>query len=134
MIPLSCLRESSSIGPPLSLATLRQIFENIDDLGAKAIFLLLTETGLRVGEVLGLKVDQIDLDHRIIKIMKENETKRAYISFLHEKTATWFKEKYLLYRKEFIEKYESSIRKLAVANPDQGINMEDWKNKLFPFR
>jgi len=80
--------------PPLSLDTLKKIFNNINDLGARALFLLLIETGLRVGEVLGLKVDQIDLEHRIIKIMKESETKRAYISFLHQSTARWVKEQY----------------------------------------
>lgn len=120
--------------PPLSLDTLKKIFNNINDLGARALFLLLIETGLRVGEVLGLKVDQIDLEHRIIKIMKESETKRAYISFLHQSTARWVKEQYLPYREEFVRKYEDSIRKLAAANPEQGINIEEWKLKLFPFR
>ncbi|BAB65221.1 putative transposase [Sulfurisphaera tokodaii str. 7] len=120
--------------PPLSLDTLKKIFNNINDLGAKALFLLLTETGLRVGEVLSLKIDQIDLEHRIIKIMKESETKRAYISFLHEKTAAWLRDVYLPYREEFVEKYESSIMKLAAANPEQGIDIEEWKLKLFPFR
>ena len=66
--------------------------------------------------------------------MKESETKRAYISFLHESTAKWIKEVYLPYREEFIRKYESSLRKLAEANPTQGINVEEWKEKLFPFR
>ncbi|BFI76245.1 hypothetical protein YN1HA_23430 [Sulfurisphaera ohwakuensis] len=58
--------------------------------------MILAETGLRVGEVLSLKIDQIDIEHRIIKIMKESETKRAYISFLHQNTAKWLKEVYLL--------------------------------------
>jgi integrase len=120
--------------PPLSLDTLKKIFNNINDLGARALFLLLAETGLRVGEVLALKVDQIDLEHRIIKIMKESETKRAYISFLHQSTARWVKEQYLPYREEFVRKYEDSTRKLAAANPEQGINVEEWKLKLFPFR
>ncbi|BFI75513.1 tyrosine-type recombinase/integrase [Sulfurisphaera ohwakuensis] len=118
----------------LTLDIVKSIFNNIEELGAKAFFLILAETGLRVGEVLSLKLDQVDFEHRIIKIMKENETKRAYISFLHEKTAVWLKEKYLPYRDEFIKKYESSLRKLVEANPNQGINVEDWKAKLFPFR
>jgi hypothetical protein len=66
--------------------------------------------------------------------MKESETKRAYISFLHQSTARWVKEQYLPYREEFVRKYEDSIRKLAAANPEQGINIEEWKLKLFPFR
>ncbi|QIW23147.1 site-specific integrase [Sulfolobus sp. S-194] len=118
----------------LSLDVLKQIFNTIEDIGAKAFFLILTETGLRVGEVLNLRVDQMDMEHRIIHIMKESETKRAYITFLHESTAKWLKEEYLPYREEFIRRYESNLRKLAEANPDQGINVEEWKSKLFPFR
>jgi integrase len=120
----------------LTLDTVKAIFNNIkeDELGAKAFFLILSETGLRVGEVLSLKVDQVDFHHRVVRIMKESETKRAYITFLHEKTTTWLKEKYLPYRREFIEKYEDSVRKLSETNPDQGIDMDNWKAKLFPFR
>ena len=116
------------------ITTVKQIFNNIKDIGAKAFFLLLAETGLRVGEVLSLKLEQVDLEHRIIRVMKESETKRAYVSFLHESTAKWIKEVYLPYREEFIRKYESSLRKLVEANPTQGINIEEWKAKLFPFR
>ncbi|MFP3234421.1 MAG: site-specific integrase [Sulfolobaceae archaeon] len=116
------------------ITTVKQIFNNIKDLGAKAFFLLLAETGLRVGEVLSIKLEQVDFEHRIIHIIKISETKRAYITFLHESTAKWIKEVYLPYREEFIKKYESSLRKLAEANPAQGINVEEWKTKLFPFR
>ena len=118
----------------LTLDTVKAIFNNIEGLGAKAFFLLLAETGLRVGEVLSLRVDQIDLDHRVIRIMKENGTKRAYISFLHEKTARWLRDVYLPYREEFVRRYEDSLRKLVEANPTQGIDVESWKAKLFPFR
>ncbi|MEM4371829.1 MAG: tyrosine-type recombinase/integrase, partial [Metallosphaera sp.] len=68
---------------PLSIGDLKKIFDHIEHLGAKAFFLMLAETGLRVGEVYSLKIDQVDLENRIIKIMKESRTKRAYISFLH---------------------------------------------------
>ncbi|QXJ36579.1 tyrosine-type recombinase/integrase [Saccharolobus shibatae] len=118
----------------LSLDTLKQILNNIEELGAKAFFLILAETGLRVGEVLNLRVDQVDLEHRVIRIMKESETKRAYISFLHEGTVKWLKEVYLPYREDFVKRYELSVRKLAEANPDQNIDIEAWKTKLFPFR
>ena len=118
----------------LSLDTVKAIFNKIEDLGARAFFLLLAETGLRVGEVLSLRVNQVDLDHRIIRIMKESETKRAYITFLHESSAKWLREVYFPYREDFIERYESSVRKLAEANPDQNIDIEVWRTKLFPFR
>ncbi|BFI74337.1 hypothetical protein YN1HA_4350 [Sulfurisphaera ohwakuensis] len=103
----------------LTLDAVKSIFNNIEELGAKAFFLILAETGLRVGEVLSLKLDQIDFEHRIIKTLKVSGTKRAYISFLHEKTAVWLKEKYLPYREEFIKKYENSLRKLVKANPEE---------------
>ncbi|WP_342765567.1 tyrosine-type recombinase/integrase [Thermofilum sp.] len=39
-------------------------------MGAKAFFLLLAETGLRVGDVLSLKLEQVDLEHRIIRVIE----------------------------------------------------------------
>ncbi|WP_286188765.1 site-specific integrase [Sulfolobus sp. S-194] len=112
----------------LTLDIVKQIFNNIQDLGAKAFFLILAETGLRTGEVLSLRIDQIDLDHTIIHISKVTGTKRAYISFLHEKTALWFRDVYLQYRDDFVNKYEDSLKKLITANPDQGIDVEAWES------
>lgn len=87
----------------LSLEVLRKIFENIEHLGAKTYFLLLCETGLRIEEVYGITLEQIDLEHRIIRLMKESETKRAYISFIHPKTTEFLKNVYLPYREEFVK-------------------------------
>jgi len=112
---------------PLSLDTLREIFNNIDHLGAKAFFLLLAESGLRVGEVYSLKMDQLDLENRIIKVMKESETKRAYISFIHTETKKWLQEVYFPYREEFIKTYEHAVSQI-------GADVEAWKQKLFPFQ
>lgn len=118
----------------LSIDILKRIFNNIQDIGAKAFFLVLAETGLRTGEVLSLTVEQVDLEHRVIKLMKENETKRAYITFLHENTAKWLKEVYLPYREDFVSRYLENVKKLAEANPEQGIDVTLWFNKFFPFR
>ncbi|MEM0255844.1 MAG: tyrosine-type recombinase/integrase [Saccharolobus sp.] len=68
----------------LSLNLLKQIFNEVQEIGAKTYFLLLAETGLRTGELFTIEVDQVDLKHRMIKLMKENETKRAYITFLQK--------------------------------------------------
>ena len=111
---------------PLTLETLRRIFDNIDHLGAKAFFLLLSESGLRVGEVYSLKMDQLDLENRIIKVMKESETKRAYISFIHTETRKWLQEVYFPYREEFVRTYEFAVKQI-------GADVEAWKQKLFPF-
>lgn len=48
----------------LTLDTVKSIFNNIEELGARAFFLILAETGLRVWEVLNLRVDQIDFNKR----------------------------------------------------------------------
>ncbi|WP_338604953.1 site-specific integrase (plasmid) [Sulfolobus tengchongensis] len=117
--------------PPLDLDILMKIYENISDLAAKSYFRLLVETGLRTGELFVLTVEHIDLEKRVINIMKENQTKRAYISFLHVETANWLKEKYLPYRNQFVEKYFDSVKNLALI---QEIDLLKWKNKLFPFR
>jgi integrase len=61
----------------LSVEALKKVFNAIEHPGAKAYFLLLCETGLRTGEVYSITTNQLDLEHRIIKLMKENETKRA---------------------------------------------------------
>jgi len=112
---------------PLSLDTLREIFNNIDHLGAKAFFLILAESGLRVGEVYSLKMDQLDLENRIIKVMKESETKRAYISFIHTETKKWLQEVYFPYREEFIKTHEHAVSQI-------GADVEAWKLKMFPFQ
>nr|WP_011225135.1 tyrosine-type recombinase/integrase [Sulfolobus islandicus]CAG38170.1 integrase [Sulfolobus islandicus] len=112
---------------PLSVDTLRKIFDSIDHLGAKAFFLLLAESGLRVGEVYSLKMDQLDLENRIIKVMKESETKRAYISFVHKETKEWLQGVYFPYREEFIRTYEHVVKQI-------GADVEAWKQKLFPFQ
>ena len=112
---------------PLTLEALKKVFGAIEHLGAKAYFLLLVETGLRVGEVYSIMIDQVDLEHRIIRIMKESETKRAYITFLHVETAKWLRETYLPYREEFVRRYEPAVRGI-------GQDVEKWKRKLFPFQ
>nr|WP_012386998.1 tyrosine-type recombinase/integrase [Sulfolobus islandicus]ABE99687.1 integrase [Sulfolobus islandicus] len=111
----------------LNIETLKRIFNAIDHLGAKAYFLLLCETGLRTGEVYSITLDHLDLEHRVIKLMKESETKRAYIAFVHPETAEFLKNIYLPYRDEFIKRYEASVRQI-------GQDVDKWKNKLFPFQ
>jgi integrase len=111
----------------LSIEVLKKVFNAIEHLGAKAYFLLLCETGLRTGEVYSITMSQLDLEHRIIRLMKESETKRAYITFVHPETANWLREVYLPYRAEFVRKYEYAVRQI-------GQDVEKWKEKLFPFQ
>jgi integrase len=110
----------------LTLDTVKQIFNSIEGLGAKAYFLILAETGLRTGEVFSLRIDQVDLTNRVINIGKVSKTKRAYITFIHQTTVEWLRETYLPYREQFVRRYMNSLKALNV-------NVEEWKVRLFPF-
>jgi integrase len=110
----------------LTLETVKQIFNVIEGLGAKAYFLILAETGLRTGEVFSLRIDQVDLTNRVINIGKVSKTKRAYITFIHQTTVEWLRETYLPYREQFVRRYMNSLKALNV-------NVEEWKVRLFPF-
>ncbi|WP_432518151.1 tyrosine-type recombinase/integrase [Saccharolobus islandicus] len=110
----------------LTLETVKQIFNVIEGLGAKAYFLILAETGLRTGEVFSLRIDQVDLTNRVINIGKVSKTKRAYRTFIHQTTVEWLKETYLPYRERFVRRYMNSLKALNV-------NVEEWKVRLFPF-
>jgi integrase len=90
---------------------------------------LLAETGLRPGEVLNARVQDLDLNERMLKVMKAgNSTKRSYIAFFSEKLRDYLKEEYLPYRGEFIEVREASVRNLL----KEGV--AEWRNLLFPFK
>ncbi|ACP55384.1 tyrosine-type recombinase/integrase [Saccharolobus islandicus] len=109
----------------LSIDFLKRIFNEIQGIGAKTYFLLASETGLRTGELFHLTIDQIDLKHKTIRLMKENETKRAYITFLHKETAKWIEANYLPYREEYTRRFWGGPRAL-------GQDVEKWRMKFFP--
>jgi integrase len=112
----------------LSIGILKDIFNKIEHPGAKAYFLLLVETGLRTGEIFNLKIDQVDLANRIIKLGKVSKTKRAYITFIHVETAEYLKTHYLPCRENFIKTNESKIINSPILK-----DLDNWKAKLFPF-
>ncbi|BBL47841.1 tyrosine-type recombinase/integrase [Metallosphaera sedula] len=119
---------------PLTLEEVRTIFRAIEGVGAQAFFLILAETGLRTGEVFSLKLTQVDLKERKIRLNKITRTKRALETFLHEETADWIRNTYLPYREKFISIYYESVDRLAQANPGQGIDVQTWRERMFPFR
>jgi integrase/DNA-binding Xre family transcriptional regulator len=112
----------------LSVDKLKAIFNKIEHEGAKAYFLILSETGLRTGEVFNLKIDQVDLANRIIKLGKVSKTKRAYITFIHVETAEYLKSHYLPYRENFVKTNEKVIINSPILK-----NLDNWKARLFPF-
>jgi len=71
----------------LTINILKTTFNAIQDLRDKDFFLILAETSLSTDEALLLSLDSVNLEYYIIILMKEGETKRTYITFLHESTA-----------------------------------------------
>jgi integrase len=114
---------------PLTLEEVRAVARAIEWPPAKAYYALLAETGLRPGEVLNARVQDLDLNERMLKIMKAgNSTKRSYIAFFSEKLRDYLRDEYLPYRDEFIEVREASVRNLL----KEGV--AEWRSLLFPFK
>jgi integrase len=66
---------------------LRRFYGEIEDERVKAVFLLLATSGLRVGEVLGLTDENVNLERRMI--IPNNHTgisKRSWVSFFNEES------------------------------------------------
>jgi integrase len=114
---------------PLTLEEVRAVARAIEWPPAKAYFALLAETGLRPGEILNARVQDLDLNERMLKIMKAGSTtKRSYIAFFSKRLGDYLREEYLPYREEFIEVREASVRNLL----KEGV--AEWRNLLFPFK
>jgi integrase len=114
---------------PLTLEEVRAVARAIEWPPAKAYFALLAETGLRPGEILNARIQDLDLNERMLKIMKANNTtKRSYIAFFSVKLRDYLRDEYLPYRDEFIEVREVSVRNLL----KEGV--AEWRNLLFPFK
>jgi integrase len=114
---------------PLTLEEVRAVARAIEWPPAKAYYALLAETGLRPSELLNAKVQDLDLNERMLKIMKAgNSTKRSYIAFFSVKLRDFLESVYLPYREEFIEAREASVRNLL----KEGVS--EWRSLLFPFK
>ena len=119
-----------SLKEPLTLEQVRAIARRIAHLGAKAYFVMLAETGLRPGEVLRLSLDSIDLEERLVKVVKEGRTKRAYVSFFSTKTKEFLAKEYLPYRQKFVNQHAAALRNLGYSDREVRI----WEQRLFPFK
>jgi len=112
---------------PLTLDMIRAVAKAIDWPPAKAYFALLAETGLRPGEVLNAKVQDLDLNERMLRIMKLGNSKRSYIAFYSTKLRNYLRDVYLPYREEFIKDVEVRAKNLLR-------DVSEWRNLLFPFK
>ncbi len=114
---------------PLTLEEVRAVARAIEWPPAKAYYALLAETGLRPGEVLNARIQDLDLNERMLKIMKANNTtKRSYIAFFSEKLRDYLREEYLPYRDDFVQSVEPWVRNIRRDY------VSEWRNLLFPFR
>ena len=121
--------ELSLVAEPLTLEEVRAVARAIEWPPAKAYFALLAETGLRPGEVLNARIQDLDLNERMLKVMKaSNTTKRSYIAFFSENLRDYLGDVYLPYREEFVESVEPWVRNIRRDY------VSEWKNLLFPFK
>ena len=98
--------KTSSRPITFTLDDLRKVFNELPSLESKVYFLLLAECGLRPGEPLQIKLQNIDWENRVVWLeASESSTKRRYFTFLHKSTIKWLKEVYIPYRNAFAERY-----------------------------
>ena len=121
--------EAGPVAEPLTLEDVRAVARAVDWPPAKAYFALLAETGLRPGEVLNARVQDLDLEGRVLKVMRVgNSTKRSYVAFFSEKLRDYLRDVYLPYRDEFVESVEPWVRNFRRDY------VSEWRSLLFPFR
>ena len=81
------------IKPEIEPEKVRRFIEQIDDLGVKCVALVLATSGLRRGEVLGLKKGDVDRNLRyIIPNCHSGETKHSAITFYNEEAESYLSE------------------------------------------
>jgi len=79
---------------------LQQFYKVLEDDRERALFLMFATTGLRKSEVLNLKIEDIDMEKRmVIPKAHQGRTKRAWVSFFNEECQEVLK-RYLSMRKD----------------------------------
>jgi integrase len=82
---------------------LRLIWQQLPTIESKFYFALLAETGLRPGEPFTLTIDDLDLEHGMLRISKVTATKRSFIAFMRPELLEWVKQVYLPHRETWVE-------------------------------
>jgi integrase len=122
-------KASSHVKLP-TLEQLRQIWAKLPSVESKFYFTVLAECGLRPSEPFLVSIDDLDLEHGVIRIGKVTETKRSFVAFLRPEVVDWVRESYLPAREALIK------AKLDIVKADYlgvNANAEDWARKLIPF-
>jgi integrase len=113
-----------------TLEQLRLIWQQLPTIESKFYFALLAETGLRPGEPYLLTIDDLDLEHGMLRIGKVTETKRAFIAFLRPEFLDWVKTNYLPHRESMIERMAKMWEASSLFGRDV---IENAMRKLIPF-
>jgi len=113
-----------------TLEQLRQIWQQLPTIESKFYFVLLVETGLRPGEPFLLSIDDLDLEHGMLRVGKVTPTKRAFIAFLRHEFLDWVKSVYLPHREAWVEKMGRAWESSNLFSQDV---VEKAKLRLIPF-
>jgi integrase len=109
---------------------LRRIWQSLPTIEGKFYFGLLAETGLRPGEPFLLTIDDLDLEHGMLRIGKVTETKRAFVAFMRPEFLEWVKREYLPRRDSFVKSF---IERMSKDYLGVGVNAEAWAKRLIPY-
>jgi len=109
---------------------LRRIWEELPTIESKFYFALLAETGLRPGEPILLTIDDLDLEHGMIRIGKVTATKRAFVTFLRPEFLEWMKTNYLPRREFFVRTFMDRVGRDYLK---VGVDVEFWSSRLIPY-
>jgi integrase/recombinase XerD len=85
----------SNIRPKIlpDLSKIRTFYDNLPDIREKAIFLLLASSGLRLGEVLSLRLSDINFEQRmVVPDVHNGSTKHSWITFYNREAETILKK------------------------------------------
>jgi integrase len=113
-----------------TIEQLRHVWQQLPSIEAKFYFTVLAECGLRPSEPFLVSIDDLDLEHGVIRIGKVTETKRSFVAFLRPEVVDWVRESYLPAREALIK------AKLDIVKADYlgvNANAEDWARRLIPF-
>jgi integrase len=113
-----------------TLEQLRLIWRQLPTIESKFYFALLAETGLRPGEPFLLSIDDLDLEHGVLRVGKITATKRAFVAFLRPEVIDWVKREYLPLRDTWVE---GMGRAWLASNLFSQDVVENAKRKLIPF-
>jgi integrase len=113
-----------------TLEQLRAIWRQLPSVESRFYFTVLVECGLRPSEPFLVSIDDLDLEHGMIRIGKVTETKRSFVAFLRPEVVDWVKASYLPAREALIKANLNIVRADYLG---VNANAEGWARRLIPF-